>query len=139
MQLCNCFCFILLLLCGDIETNPGPIDQCPICETKVLDNHYAVLCDGCICWYHINCINMTKKEYERLARMDSFTWQCKDCIRNETFTVCKYRKRKQLVLLPSKQLQVPESKKQNILQEHSYAVYQPQVQTTENNSLTIER
>ena len=129
-QRCNCLCFILLLLCGDIESNPGPINVCPICQNKVLDHHHAVLCDGCNCWYHRQCVNMTKKVYQNLARMSSFAWQCNNCIRSDTITVNTYRKRKQMSPLSKLQFYVPESKKQNVLQEHSYAVHQPEMTST---------
>ena len=47
--------FIVLILSGDIESNPGPTQYCPICEGRVLDHHNAILCDGCNNWHHIQC------------------------------------------------------------------------------------
>ena len=43
-------CFTLLLLCGDIETNPGPVVTCPICKSNVQEYQHAVLCDRCDYW-----------------------------------------------------------------------------------------
>ena len=119
-QRCKYVCAILLLLCGDIETNPGPRDVCPVCTTDVLGHHYAIQCDGCSFWFHIRCINMTENQYKTLVKMDSFySYDCKHC--TETCQVhIQNRKRKQ-IQSPSEQCYVPETKKWNIFEEHSYA------------------
>ena len=43
----NFFC-LLLLLCGDIQANPGPVRYpCSVCKKSVKCNQKALLCDGC--------------------------------------------------------------------------------------------
>lgn len=43
---------IILLLCGDIATNTGPIKYpCGQCGKPVRSNQYALHCDGCDTWY----------------------------------------------------------------------------------------
>jgi hypothetical protein len=37
-------CYALLLLYGDIETNPGPVKYCPVCELTVEVQHCAISC-----------------------------------------------------------------------------------------------
>ena len=52
----------MLLLSGDVETNPGPMDNsihlCPFCELKVDYGMRALQCDDCEMWNHKTCISM---------------------------------------------------------------------------------
>ena len=60
--------FIMLLLSGDIESNPGPTicgqatrklaDVCP-CDAQVGWSEKGVLCDGCEIWFDVSCINVS--------------------------------------------------------------------------------
>ena len=65
--------FLLLLLSGDIEINPGPINPCSICLRSVARNHRAILCDNCNLWSHIKCYSMSCMDYNNLSKLDEFT------------------------------------------------------------------
>ena len=73
--------FILILLSGDIEVNPGPLtyDVGPLCLQVVAENHNAILCDNCTKWYHAKCVNMSVEDYKLLAQIDDFNWLCIYC------------------------------------------------------------
>ena len=51
------FSFIVLLLCRDIELNPGPAPRyvflCGYCQLPVNWSDLAVCCDECGIWYHV--------------------------------------------------------------------------------------
>ena len=55
---------ILLLMCGDIESNPGPNTPqtytCGICDRKVGWEDKGVACDNCNIWFHCSCTVMTE-------------------------------------------------------------------------------
>ena len=78
---------ILLLLSGQVETNPGPSTNtsqpdhpCAICQDKVLDSDAALLCDGCGYWCHISCVGISTSSYQYLAsKSRSFSWICAKC------------------------------------------------------------
>ena len=77
---------ITLALSGDVHPHPGPalgegIYPCGFCDLKCTwsdDNSHggAVCCDDCSMWYHRNCIDMRKSEYENL---NSVSWHCIRC------------------------------------------------------------
>lgn len=68
---------ILLLLCGDISTNPGPTWKFPrgICGKPVKTNLRGILCDLCDTGIHSRCIDLVDSEYNRLAN-SSCSWIC---------------------------------------------------------------
>ena len=73
--------FMMLLLCGDVEVNPGPrkapeIFPCGCCEIKVDWGQKAVCCDDCSLWYHKSCISMRSTTYDNLS---SASWHCFKC------------------------------------------------------------
>ena len=65
------FIFTLLILCGDVECNPGPHCEtkypCGLCDRKVDWGVKGIACDSCNMWYHCSCISMQSTEYERLV------------------------------------------------------------------------
>ena len=73
------FMIIVLLLCSDIEVNPGPLDVCPICLNIVTENHRAVQCDDCSKWYHAKCVDIYVGKYEFLSIQDDFNWIRRFC------------------------------------------------------------
>ena len=89
-------CFTLLLLCGDIETNPGPVVTCPICKSNVQEYQHAVLCDRCDYWHHIQCVEMSDEMYNKLAKMLSFNWYCASCSKSTCNMQLRCRKRLKL-------------------------------------------
>ena len=55
---------ILLLLSGDIASNPGPVKfPCGICNKPVRKNQRGIQCEDCIMWHHIKCIDLLVNEY----------------------------------------------------------------------------
>ena len=54
--------FCLLLLSGDIATNPGPAGEsmfpCAVCQYGVNWSHKAVACDNYSIWIHKTCASM---------------------------------------------------------------------------------
>ena len=48
------FSAVLLLLAGDIETNPGPGPKhpCASCSKAVKSNQRGIFCEVCYQWYH---------------------------------------------------------------------------------------
>jgi hypothetical protein len=71
----QCTMMQLVLLSGDVHPHPGPIRYpCAICDRPVARNHYALQCDYCDQWIHINCDRIFREEYKRfqeIKRLDS--------------------------------------------------------------------
>ena len=82
---------LLLILSGDIQTNPGPqmqsIYPCGFCERAVGWENKAVCCDGCDIWYHMSCLSNCSNNYETLQH-SSVSWICAKCdsINVDSFT-----------------------------------------------------
>ena len=69
---------LLLLLCGDIESNPGPdtgkdIIKC-VCDS-LGETGRMIECEQCLCWSHSDCINIPP----HLA--SSFPFICPHCVK----------------------------------------------------------
>ena len=76
----SCFLLNLMLLCGDINVNPGPVWKfpCGLCKKPVKCNQPGIQCDSCDSWLHVRCLEMNIDDYETLA-ISSCTWICPDC------------------------------------------------------------
>ena len=71
----------LLLLCGDISTNPGPIRHpCTVCSGSVRSNQCALQCDNCNVWSHARCVGVNDSFYRELQLQGDFCWQCPSCL-----------------------------------------------------------
>ena len=73
--------WLLFLLAGDIELNPGPRHwkyPCGICSGPVKSNQRGVQCDVCAYWLHARCIGLSSEEYAELQRSDD-PWCCSKC------------------------------------------------------------
>ena len=56
--------FLMLILGGDVQTNPGPTKfPYATCQRPVANNHRAMGCDNCGAWVHIKCCGVTLKQY----------------------------------------------------------------------------
>ena len=68
---------LLLLMAGDIETNPGPpkIYICPKCGKPYKKSLPAVQCSKCLQWFHLACTE--------LQSLNDYypQWKCQDCPR----------------------------------------------------------
>ena len=68
---------VMLLLCGDIETNLGPNYEypCGVCGKPVQCNQKGVECE---LWHHTHCIGMSDSIYQYL-RCHEDPWFCFRC------------------------------------------------------------
>ena len=71
---------LLLLLSGDIETNPGPKTKfpCLLCSRACTWRQEAIQCDDCDGWYHCRCLGMNSGVYSALGHSDA-SWHCVSC------------------------------------------------------------
>ena len=77
--------FILILLSGDVHSNPGPINSiypCGYCHRPVTwdSNSDGVCCDGdgCDLWHHKSCIELCSEDFQLLNRTN-VQWHCCKC------------------------------------------------------------
>ena len=62
---------MMLLACGDVSSNPGPISYpCAVCLRGLHSNHRAIQCDSCQFWSHIGCVGV----YMELQAKSDFSW-----------------------------------------------------------------
>jgi len=76
------YCFLLVLLCGDVKLNPGPGTKypCSVCYQPVRRNQKALLCDLCEQWTHRKCCSIDNSIYATYQRMAYFCWCCPRCL-----------------------------------------------------------
>ena len=68
--------FFLLLLQGNVESNPGPCRYpCGECSAPV---KRGVQCEACYFWLHASCIGLTIDDYQNLQSSDE-PWLCQRC------------------------------------------------------------
>ena len=71
----------ILLLCGDIRTNPGPLKHpCGLCSKPVKRNQKGIECEDCFEWFHTNCIFMSTQSYQNFADNTKLVWMCNRCM-----------------------------------------------------------
>ena len=86
---------IAMLLCGDIQLNPGPVKNvanCGYCEIPCDWSMKAICCDNCSIWFHKSCVSMTTQEYVRIGEHESEHWPCPRCksINVQSFTFMSF-------------------------------------------------
>ena len=69
----------LVILAGDVSTNPGPMDVCQACNKGCRKNQSAIQFDDCDLWYHQRCLNMGEREFLNLTNPQT-SWICTSCI-----------------------------------------------------------
>ena len=75
------FTFIIVVLSGDIQVNPGrtSIYPCGCCELPVTwDHQRAVCCDNCELCYHSECIELSSSRINVL-QSSNVSWICCHC------------------------------------------------------------
>ena len=74
--------YYVILLCGDVAFNPGPIRwPCTVCGKCIKSNHKALLCDLCDKWSHILCGGVSEIRYRELSEAtEDFNWHCPSCL-----------------------------------------------------------
>ena len=71
----------LLLLCGDIEPNPGPcVNLCSVCSAPVEADQHGIYCEVCLNWNHPACVNMSLDDYFQWGKIED-GWVCPRCDR----------------------------------------------------------
>ncbi|CAG2200390.1 unnamed protein product [Mytilus edulis] len=72
----------LIILCGDIHSNPGPTKYpCTLCAKAVKSNQKALQCDECNEWTHIKCNGqINEKEYAMFQKHEHLSWSCHNCL-----------------------------------------------------------
>ena len=78
---CTNVSMLLLVLCGDIQVNPGPVaNPCMGCSQPVAKNHRHMECENCHRKIHIKCGNVTPKNYSLFKLgLDPYPWRCPIC------------------------------------------------------------
>ena len=80
----------LLLLCGDVHSNPGPtiVYPCSVCEVDVLDDNKAVCCDSCDQWVHVSCDpSLSDLLYDKMVQNSmEDPWFCSECMNDDSFS-----------------------------------------------------
>ena len=72
---------LLLLLCSDVLSNPGPVRYpCTVCNKSVCSNQRALQCDECQLWSHAGCVHVSSSLYSVLQAKIQFSWQCPSCL-----------------------------------------------------------
>ena len=66
--------FILIILAGDIEMNPGPRFQCGLC--KKYCNDRLIECEECEKRFHASCSNLGDDKLLKIESGDE-AWYCK--------------------------------------------------------------
>ena len=71
----------MLLLAGDVQSNPGPgcSYPCTVCQRNVRDKDAAVSCDLGNGWSHTVCVGISDEEYGNLMDQNSFNFFCHKC------------------------------------------------------------
>ena len=74
---------LLILLGGDVETNPGPGPwikyPCGICRHAVKTNCPAIQCDNCDTWIHNTCSGLTNSRCQSYLSNSNLTFICPKC------------------------------------------------------------
>ena len=73
--------YLLLLVCGDISLNPGPVEhpcRCTVCS-KLIGKIQAIQCDFCDLWTHRKCANLSEKQFHALGNSDDCFF-CTTCV-----------------------------------------------------------
>lgn len=72
---------LLLLFCGDIHLNPGPVFfRCTVCSHPAYSNQHGIQCDQCQNWTHAGCSDVSKGMYDQLGSHLELSWYCPSCL-----------------------------------------------------------
>jgi hypothetical protein len=84
----------VLLLAGDIASNPGPIrSPCQICGNSVRRSEKGLNCILCRDWIHVQCTALSEDDFNKLTNCDLLEWSCDKCketsVNDENVSVCE--------------------------------------------------
>ena len=68
---------LLLLMSGNVHSNPGPIFPCSVCAGNVTWRGKSVLCCTCSKWVHLRCSQLSLSNFRALG--SSHSWSCLPC------------------------------------------------------------
>ena len=68
---------LLLLMSGNVHSNPGPIFPCSVCAGKVTWRGKSVQCCTCSKWVHLRCSQLSLSNFRALG--SSHSWSCPTC------------------------------------------------------------
>ena len=78
----------LLILSGDIELNPGPINfPCAVCGKGVRSK--GVYCTNCGLWVHPRCESISDAKYKKMKKIppNKYNYTCSKCLNENSDTV----------------------------------------------------
>ena len=76
----NKFCRFLLLLSGDVESNPGPEYSCTVCDKKLAVTHRVLCCWQCKSWVHKKCADISESLYKLIKyKEEGVIFDCGKC------------------------------------------------------------
>ena len=58
--------------------------ECSTCHNEVRSNDFAIACESCACWFHGQCVSLTKADVDTLGRIRGCHWFCERCDDNNT-------------------------------------------------------
>lgn len=73
--------FSLLIISGNVESNPGPPTMrypCGVCSKPCRKNQKSIQCDTCETWIHEKCAHIDPHNWAILANT-SISWHCLNC------------------------------------------------------------
>ena len=68
---------LLLLMSGNVHSNPGPIFPCSVCAGNVTWRGKSVQCCTCSKWVHLRCSQLSLSRFRALG--SSHSWSCFPC------------------------------------------------------------
>ena len=68
---------LLLLMSGNVHSNPGPIFPCSMCAGNVTWRGKSVQCCTCSKWVHLRCSQLSLSKFKILD--SSHSWSCPPC------------------------------------------------------------
>ena len=72
---------VLIILCGDVSSNPGPapVYPCGVCSRVVTNKCPAIQCDNCDTWIHNTCSGITISRHDTYIASPNLTFICPQC------------------------------------------------------------
>ena len=65
---------LILLISGNVHSNPGPIFPCSVCAGNVTRQGKSVQCCTCSKWVHLRCSQLSLSNFRALG--SSHSWSC---------------------------------------------------------------
>ena len=68
---------MLLLISGDIHPNPGPIDPCSVCSSRVTWGNRSIQCTNGSLRVHLSCSGLSPADFPKIS--PGHSWTCPMC------------------------------------------------------------